>query len=220
MVCPNCKHELNPQARVCPTCGTPVPGAPTVVITPPMQGSPSSIRRQGVTAARVFTIIFTILAMAMNGGLIAFWFLESVTVTAPDSVASYSMYEICRDVAPYLTYIVVAACALSIIFCLFPLFKKFADKRIRFIIPKLMAIVCGACYAVPYVGTKLVKAISAAVKGGDVAHNNPFTTICFWLFVLLIVMGELTSRNRYLVQRGRADTLRSQLEAYGIKPEV
>ena len=67
MVCPNCKHELNPLARVCPTCGTPVagtPGAPAAVTA--TAGQERAPKKLGVTAARVFTILFCLLAVALS----------------------------------------------------------------------------------------------------------------------------------------------------------
>lgn len=227
MVCPNCKHELNPLARVCPTCGTPVPGAQPAAAggqTVPAGPMPAP-RKSYVNAWRVFTVILCIVAIAMNGALIAFWFLESIRVTggvAENSAASvtlYSLYEICRKPAPYMTYIVVGACAISIVALIFPLFRKPAARR-RFFVPKLMAVVCAVCYAVPYFVARMAYSIQAMLDGGKVDHSNPFTTICFGLLIVLFVAGELTSRNRYVVQRTQIGDLQAQLKAAGIKPNV
>ncbi len=226
MVCPNCKHELNPQARVCPTCGTPVPGArvPTVVIAPPGQdGAAPSKKKRRPTAARVFTVLFCLVAMAASCALVAFWFLPSIRVTndkAAASVTLYSMFDITRKSAPYLTYALIAECIVSVVFCMIPLFKKFADRRQTLVVPKLMCLLNAACYAVPYVVSKVVLQVNAFLKGGTVDHRNPFTAICLGLFLLLWLTSELTIRNRHLVQRRRIEALQDQLNAYGIKPNV
>ena len=228
MVCPNCKHELNPLARVCPTCGTPVPGAqpaaPAAAAAP--AGPMPAPRKSYVNAWRVFTVILCLVAIAMNGLLIACWFWEAIRVTggvADNSAASvtfYSLYEICRKPAPYLTYIVVGACVVSIIALIIPLFKKFANRRRRFFVPKLMAVLCAVCYAVPYFVARIAYSIQAMLDGGKVDHSNPFTTICFGLLIVLFVAGELTIRNRYVVQRTQIEDLQAQLKAAGIKPNV
>ena len=221
MVCPNCKHELNPLARVCPTCGTPVPGAPTVLVTPPGPKGTPVPRKKYVSAARVFAVIFCLVAVAANGALVAFWFLPAIQVTdnaAHGSVSLFSMYALCRDAAPYLTYAVIAACVVSAIFCLIPLFSYFANKRCMMIIPKLMALVCAACYAIPYTVSRVVHGVMVVTGGGEVRHDNPFTALCLGLIVLLYIIGGLTSRNRFLVQRRRIETLEDQLGSYGIRP--
>ena len=229
MVCPNCKHELNPQARVCPTCGTPVPGArpvPTVVVTPPVQGGPAPepLRKKNkVTASRVFIVLFCLVAMAANGALIAFWFLPSIRVTndtASASVTLYSMFDICRGPAPYLTYALIAECIISIVFCMVPLFKKYANRRRMLIIPKLMCILSAACYATPYLVARMVLQVNAFLKGGRVSHCNPFTAICLGLFLLLWLTSELTIHNRRLYHERQIEALRDQLNSYGIKPNV
>ena len=228
MVCSNCKHELNPQARVCPTCGTPVPGArvPTVVVAPPVQGGPAPVplrKKNKVTAARVFTVLFCLLAMAANGALIAFWFLPSIQVTGGTGSASitlYSMFELCRETAPYLTYALIAECIVSIVFCMIPLFKKFANRRQTLVVPKLMCILSAACYATPYLVSRMVLQINAFLKGGQVSHVNPFTLICLGMFLLLWLTSELTIRNRHLIQKRRIEALEDQLNAYGIRPNI
>lgn len=226
MVCPNCKHELNPQARVCPTCGTPVPGArvPTVVISPPNQDDALPVKKKNkVTAARVFVVLFCLVAMIANGALIAFWFLPSIRATNDASGASitlYSMFEICRGPAPYLTYALIAECIVSIVFCMIPLFKNFANRRQTLIIPKLMCILSAACYATPYVVARIVPQVNAFLKGGQVSHCNPFTAICLVLFLLLWITGELTIRNRRLHYERQIEALKDQLNSYGIKPDI
>ncbi len=225
MVCSNCKHELNPLARVCPTCGTPVPGAQPAVPGVPTGPMPTP-RKSYVNAWRVFAVIFCVLAILLNGALIAFWFWESIRVTggvaegSAASVTFYSMYEICRQTAPFITYIVVAACAISIIALIIPLFRKFANRRRRFLVPKLMAVVCAVCYAVPYTVARIAYSIQAMLDGGKVDHSNPFTTICLALLIVLFIAGELTIRNRHVVQRTQIADLQAQLKAAGIKPNV
>ena len=221
MVCPNCKHELNPQARVCPTCGTPVPGAPTVVVTPPGPKGGPAPKKKYVSAARVFTIIFCLLAVAMNGALIAFWFLPAIQVTdntAPASVTLFSMHALCHDAVPYLTYAIIALSVISAIFCILPLLKYFANRRCMMIVPKIATVLCAVCYAIPYTVSRVVHSVMVMTGGGKVQHDNPFTTICFGLIILLYIIGGLTSRNRYLVQRRRIETLEDQLNSYGIHP--
>ena len=226
MVCSNCKHELNPLARVCPTCGTPVPGAssvPTVVVAPPVQGGPPPKKKNPLTAARVFVVLFCLLAIAANGALIAFWFLPSIQVTSNTSASSitlYSMFDLCRDIAPYLTYALLAECIISIVFCMIPLFKKFANRRQMLIIPKLMCILSAGCYATPYLVTRMVLQIDAFLKGGKISHCNPFTAICLGLFLLLWLTSELTIRNRRLYHERQIEALKAQLASYGIKPDV
>lgn len=226
MVCPNCKHELNPQARVCPTCGTPVvaaPGVPTVVIAPPIQSGQTPRKKNKITAARVFVVLFCLVAIAANGALVAFWFLPSIQVTSQTSASSvtlYSMFEICRKPAPYLTYALIAECVVSIVFCMIPLFKKFANKRQMLIIPKLMCLLSAACYATPYLAASMALRVKAAVKGGEVCHSNPFTAICLGLFLLLWLISELTIRNRRLYNERKIKILKEQLTSYGIKPDV
>ena len=221
MVCPNCKHELNSQARVCPTCGTPVPGAPTVVVTPPGPRGAVVPRKKYVSAARVFTVIFCLVAVAAFGAMIAFWFLPAIQVTdnkSPASVTLFSMHALCRNAVPYLTYAIIAFGVVGALFCLLPLFKCFANKRCIMIVPKLMCVFSAVCYAVPYTVAQVARAVTAMTGGGKVQHSNPFTTICFGLLILLYVIGGLTSRNRFLVQRNRIETLEDQLGSYGIRP--
>ena len=229
MVCPNCKHELNPQARVCPTCGTPVPGArvPTVTVAPPNQGAAGPVKKKSkVTAARVFTILFCLIAMIANGALIAFWFLPSIRVVggvaegSANSITLYSMFDITRGAAPYLTYALIAECIISIVFCMIPLFRKFANRRQMLIVPKVMCLLSAACYATPYVVARIVLQVNALLKGGQVSHVNPFTAICLGLFLRLWLTSELTIRNRHLVQWRRIEALQDQLNSYGIKPNV
>ena len=225
MVCPNCKHEVHPLARVCPTCGTPIPGAasaPTVAVPPPAPRQDPAPKR-GVTGPRVFTIIFCVAAVILNGLLAWSWFLpaiRSVDNASPASATLYSMYGICLRSAPYLTYVVVALCVLSAIFCILPLFRHFADRRSRLWVPKLCAMLCALCYAVPYVGARTVLGIGVLVNGGSVSHCNPFTTICLALFILLYVTGEFTIWNRRLVNEHKIEDLQEQLSAHGIRPVV
>ncbi len=227
MVCSNCKHELNPLARVCPTCGTPVPGAlavPTVVVAPPSQGGRPPVKKDKLTATRVFIVLFCLLAIAANGALIAFWFLPSIQVTSAASASSitlYSMFELCRNAAPYLTYALIAECVVSIIFCMVPLFKKYANRRRPLIIPKLMTLLIAGCYATPYLVSSVYLKVKALLKGGQVAsHCNPFTLICLGLLILLYITGELTIRNRRLYHQRQIKILQDQLTSYGIKPDV
>lgn len=222
MVCPNCKHEVHPLARVCPTCGTPIPNAgpaPTVAVSPPAPRQ-DPVPQRGVTGPRVFTIIFCSAAMILNGLLAWSWFLPAIRAvdnTSPASITLYSMYEICRPV-PYLTYIVVALCVLSAVFCTLPLFGCFADRRSRLFIPKLSVILCALCYTLPYVGARAVLGIGVLINGGSVSHCNPFTIICLVLFILLFVAGEFTIWNRRLVNEHRIEDLRAQLTSHGIRP--
>ncbi len=223
MVCPNCKHEVNPLARVCPTCGTPLTSggpAPTVVIPAPVQEQALPPKR-GVTAARVFVIIFCLTAMALNAALAWSWFMPALrVVTRGGSTRFYSMYQLCRQDAPYLTYIVCALCFLSAVFCVIPLFKRYANRRCRLLLPKLMAILCAGCYAAPYLVARISKGVTAMINGGKVCHGNPFTAICLGLFLLLCLTAELTSYNRRLVTQHQIEDLRAQLTAHGIRPIV
>lgn len=232
MVCPNCKHEINPQARVCPTCGTPIPGAPpapTVVVQPVTNGappvSPAPRKKKKVTAARVFAVILLVLAVVMNGALVAFWFWPSITVTggvaegSANSVTLISMYDITWRAAPWLTIAVCVLCGLSAIFCIVPLFRGQSIKRKRLIIPKLAAILCALGYAIPYLVSSISYKINALLQGGDVSHNNPFTTICFWLFVAVCIAADLTVHHMDVIQRRQIQDLKDQLTAHGIQPE-
>lgn len=230
MVCPNCNHELNPFARVCPTCGTPISTTlpvPTVVIAPPAPGGlrkpPSKPRKKKkVTAARVFVVIFCLLAVVMNAALVAFWFLPSIRVTdnaSPSSVSLYSMYGLTWGIAPYLTVIICVLCAISAAFCMVPLFKKHSVKRKRLIIPKLMTILCAVCYAVPYLVVSLAKKIDALINGGAVSHQNFFTLICLCLFVLLCITAELTALHTSIIRKRQIEDLKAQLTEHGIQPE-
>lgn len=221
MVCPNCKHEVNPQARVCPTCGTPLVAgpAPTVVIAPPAQEAMPA--KRGVTAARVFVIIFCLVAVALNALLAWSWFLDAVKVTSRGgSVRTWSMYELCQSAAPYLTWIVCGLCFVSAVFCVIPLFKHYAARRCRLLIPKLTTILCAVCYAVPFTVVRIAKTAAAMVNGGDVSHSNPFTTICLALFILLCITAELSLLNRRQVHEHQIEDLRAQLNAHGIRPIV
>lgn len=223
MVCPNCKHEVHPLARVCPTCGTPLPNAgpaPTVAVPPPAARQ-DPIPKRGVTGPRVFVIIFCLIAVVLDGLLAWSWFLPAIRTvrsTSSASVTLYSMYGICRAAAPYLTYIVVGLCALSAVFCILPLFPYFANRRNRLWVPKLSAILCALCYDIPYVGARTVLGIGVLDNGGSVSHNNPFTVICLALFVLLIFTGEFTIWNRRLVNEHKIQDLREQLNSHGIRP--
>ncbi len=225
MVCPNCKHELNPLARVCPTCGAPVAGAtgvPVAVVAP--AGQEPAPKKLGVTAARVFTILFCLLAVALNAILIWAWFLPTVAVkspsaTDPSSLTLRSMFELCHHAAPWLTFTMIGLCVLNCVFCLLPLFKRFANKRCRMLIPKLLTTAVTGCYAAPFVRTDIVPGISRRIVGPEV-HANLFTGVCLALFVLLCVIAGLTSRNRYLVQHRRVDALREQLTALGVTPDA
>ena len=222
MVCPNCKHEINPLARVCPTCGTPVAGAgvaPTVVIPSP---APEALPpKRGVTAARVFVIIFCVLALLLNALLACAWFMPAIrVVTRGGSIRFYSMYQFCRDSAAYLTYIVCGLCFVSAVFCVIPLFRYFAARRCRLLIPKLATLLCAACYAVPYLAASIAQSVTAMVNGGDISHSNPFTGVCLGLFILLCVTSELSIYNRRLVNEHKIADLRAQLTAHGIRPIV
>ncbi len=220
MVCSNCKHELNPLARVCPTCGTPVPGAPAVLVQPPASRNMQKPRKY-ISAARVFVVILCILAVALNVALITFWFLPSVGVVddgSPASVTLFSLHNICRTTAPYLTYAIIAVCVVSALFCILPLFKSFADKRCVMLIPKIMTVFCAVSYVLPFI---VYDANSSALKitdSGILSQLNPFAVLCVALFVLLYVIGGLTSRNRFLIQRHRIEMLEDQLTSYGIRP--
>lgn len=221
MVCPNCKHEVNPQARVCPTCGTPLAAgpAPTVVIPPPAQEAMPA--KRGVTAARVFVILFCLAAVVLNGLLAWSWFLDAVRVTSRGgSIRTYSMYRLCQGAAPYLTWIVCGLCFLSAVFCVIPLFRHYADRRCRLLVPKLTTLLCAGCYAVPFTVVSVAKAAAAIVNGGDISHSNPFTTICLALLVLLYITSELSLLNRRKVNEHRIEDLRAQLTAHGIRPIV
>ena len=221
MVCPNCKHEVNSLARVCPTCGTQLVAGPvpTVVIPPPAQEALPA--KRGVTAARVFVIIFCLAAVGLNGLLAWSWFLSAVEVVSKGgSVRTYSMYQLCSSAAPYLTWIVCGLCFVSAVFCVIPLFKHYADRRTRLLAPKLATILCAVCYAVPYTVVSVAKVVTAVINGGDVSHSNPFTTICLALFILLCVTAELSAYNRRLVNEHRIEDLRAQLTAHGIRPIV
>lgn len=227
MVCPNCKHELNPLARVCPTCGTPVPGAqpaPVVAVDPLRYADARPDKKLSlVTGWRVFAVIFTILAMAANVSLVVFWFVQSVPVTADKSAASFtlvSMHEVCRDFAPYLTVILISLCVVSIVFLILPLLKRFSQVRYRYVVPKLAALLCAGCYAVPYVYSAFARSLEAVLDGGTVDHSNPFTTICLGLFVGLILAGEFSSRHRFVVQRRKIEALQDQISAVGLPPVV
>ena len=222
MVCPNCKHELNPLARVCPTCGTPVagtPGAPVAVVAPPVQSQPA--KKPVVTAARVFEVLFCLVAVALNGVLIWAWYLPTVAVKSPspDSLNFRSMFELCHRAAPWLTFTLIGLCALSCIFCLIPLFKRFANRRCRLLMPKLLALLTAGCYIVPFVCADVVPGISRRIIGYE-AHINLFTIVCAALFVLLCITAGLSSRNRYLVQRRQIEALRDQLTSLGVRPGV
>lgn len=222
MVCPNCKHEVNPQARVCPTCGTPLVAGPvpTVVVPPPVQDQALPAKR-GVTAARVFVIIFCLAAVVLNGLLAWSWFLSAVEVVSKGgSVRIYSMYQLCHDAAPYLTWIVCGLCFVSAVFCVIPLFKHYANRRSRLLVPKLATLLCAVCYAVPYTVMSIAKTVTALVNGGDISHCNPFTTICLALLILLYVTSELSILNRRLVHEHQLEDLRAQLTAHGIRPIV
>lgn len=218
MICPNCKHELNPQARVCPTCGTPVSGAPTVVIAPPPQAQEPPEKR-GVTGPRVFVIIFCLLAAVANGLMAWSWFLPAIRVTAKNGVVKlYSMYQICYDIAPYMTYILCALCAISFIFCLLPLLPYYANRRSRLFIPKLMCVLSAVCYALPYWAASIAHNVNVLINGGTVSHSNPFTTLCLVLFILLCLASEFTIWNRRLVHEHRIEDLEQQLRSHGIPP--
>lgn len=222
MVCPNCKHELNPLARVCPTCGTPVagaPGAPTVVIAP--AGQDRAPKKIGVTAARVFTVLFCLLAIALNAIIIWAWYLPTVAVYGggPSSLTLKSMFELCHHAAPWLTFTLIGLCVLSCIFCLIPLFKQCANKRCRMLVPKVLAILTAGCYIAPFVREDIVPGISRRITGCE-AHINLFTIACAALFLVLCITAGLSSRNRYLVQKRQVEMLRDQLTSLGVKPEV
>ena len=221
MVCPNCKHEVNPQARVCPTCGTPLVAgpAPTVVIPPPAQEAMPA--KRGVTAARVFVIIFCLAAVVLNALLAWSWFIPAVRVTSRGgSVRMWSMYRLCQSAAPYLTWIVCGLCFVSAAFCVIPLFKRYAARRSRLLVPKLMTLLCAVCYAVPYTATSVAKTVTTLINGGSVCHCNPFTAICLALFILLCITAELSLLNRRQVYEHRIEDLRAQLTAHGIRPIV
>ena len=222
MVCPNCKHEVNPQARVCPTCGTQLTAGPVpTVVIPPLVQEQALPPKRGVTAARVFVIIFCLVAVALNALMAWAWFLDAVKVTSRGgSVRTYSMFQLCRDAAPYLTWIVCGLCFVSAVFCVLPLFKRFADRRSRLLIPKLATLLCAVCYAVPHTVASVVENVNALINGGRVCHSNPFTTICLALFILLCVTAELSICNRRLVNEHRVEDLRAQLTAHGIRPIV
>ncbi len=249
MICNNCGKDIPDDARVCPVCGrlTSVVTAyvqprPTITITPPMQDAPPQpahppkpaqpvrpprpsqpVKKQKPTAARVFVVIFTVAAVLAEMGLIFLWFWPSILVTdagSADSVTLYSMHALCRASVPYMSYILCGLCTVEALFTLTPLLRKFAERRRRLLIPKLMTILIGACYAIPYLIPGIADDISALVGGGRICHNNPFTTACFWLFVLLCVISELTIRNMRLVYERKLDTLRTQLSACGIPPNA
>ena len=225
MVCPNCKHELNPLARVCPTCGAPVagaPGVPVAVVAP--AGQAPAPKKLGVTAARVFTILFCLLAVALNAILIWAWFLPTVAVkspsaTDPNSLTLRSMFELCHHAAPWLTFTLIGLCVLNAVLCLLPLFKRFANRRCRMLLPKLLTLAAAGCYIAPFVRFDIVPGIGRRIIGLE-AHANLFTGACLALFVLLCVIAGLTSRNRYLVQRRKIEALRGQLSALGVKPDA
>ena len=219
MVCSNCKHELNPLARVCPTCGTPAPGAtpaPAAMVQPPV---PEALPpKRGVTAARVFVVIFCVMAVVLNALLAASWFIPAVRVTTRGgSIRTYSMYQLCQG-ASYLTWTVCALCFLSAVFCVIPLFRHYAARRCRLLIPKLMALLCAGCYAAPYLVVSIAKTVTGLVNGGEIDHSNPFTSICLGLFILLCVTSELSILNRRLVSKHQIEDLRAQLTAHGIRP--
>ena len=221
MVCPNCKHEVNSLARVCPTCGAQLTAgpAPTVVVQPLAQDQAPP--KRGVTAARVFVILFCLASVVLNGLMVWSWFLTAVRVTSRGgSVRTWSMYRLCQSAAPYLTWIVCGLCLVSAVFCVIPLFKRYADRRSRLIVPKLMTVLCAVCYAVPYTVASIVESVHALINGGQVSHSNPFTTICLVLFILLCVTSELSILNRRKVYERRIEDLRAQLTAHGIRPVV
>lgn len=227
MVCPNCKHELNPQARVCPTCGTPVPGAPQipVVAVDPLRYADTQAAKKlsFVTGWRVFSVILTILAMAANVALAVLWFVDCIPITANRSGSALtliSMHEICRQFAPYLTVILICLCVASVIFLILPLLKSLSQKRYRYLVPKLTTLLTAGCYAVPYVCTTFSKGLNAALNGGRVSHCNLFTAICLGLFLTLILAGEFSSRHRYVVQQRKIEALQDQISAFGLPPVV
>ena len=216
MVCPNCKHELNPQARVCPTCGTPVPGAPIVVVTPPRQSNALPAPKQKkTTGARVFAVIFMLLAAAANAALAWLWFWPTVPVVdnaGPNSASFAKLSELAKAAAPWLTYVLIAACVLGVIFCLIPVFRKGGLRR-RLLIPKLMAVVSAGCYVA------LFTYYAAAPVACD-AHCNFFTAGWLGLAIVLFIGAELTIRDRHVIQNSRVQALEAQLASYGLEPEV
>ena len=228
MVCPNCKHELSPYARVCPTCGTPAPAVqpvPTVVIAPPAQApTPTKLpKKKKLTAARVFTVLFCLVAIAAACALVWAWFMPFIAVYSDafdgNSSTGMSMYALCVDNAPYITFVVIGLCAVCIGFCLIPLFKKFSAKRNRLLIPKIATLLCGACYAFPFVWPGIVPDINSKITGWQ-AHVNPFTCICLGLFLLLCITAELTIRHRTVTANREIEYLKAKLAANGIDPEA
>ena len=222
MVCPNCKHELNPLARVCPTCGTPVagtPGAPVAIVAP--AGQERTPKKIGVTAARVFTVLLCLVAVALNALIIWAWYLPTVSVFGggPASLTLKSMFELCHHAAPWLTFTLIGLCVLSCIFCLIPLFKRFANKRCRLLIPKVLAILTAGCYIAPFVCDDIVPGIARRITGYQ-AHINLFAICCAALFLVLCIAAGLSSRNRYLIQQRRIEALQDQLASLGVKPDV
>lgn len=236
MTCRKCGKEMPAGAAVCPACGASVvpevQPRPTVTVVPPyaqppVQPAPPKPvpapppRKRRPTGARVWVVILSVLSALLELGIIFLWFWPTIRVTDDTSAASVtllSMHSLCRDAAPYMSYIVPALCAVAALFTLAPLLRRYAEQRRRLWIPKLCTLLIAACYAVPYLVTRLAAAIASLTGGGRISHVNPFTAVCLALIILLWITSELTIRNMRLVLEHRAEDLRAQLLAYDIQP--
>ena len=220
MVCPKCNHELNPLARVCPTCGMPIPatlGEAAVVITPEKLASASVRKKRGPTTARVCTVILCVLAAILSGVVAWLWFVPVIPmvgepVNPGDSATFMSMMGRTYGVMPYLTYGVVALSAICAISCLLVLRKKSAGKRRRLLIPKLAVIAIGAAYVLSFLWVNVFDIRIAGLQ----SHLNPFTIAVVALFVLLCIAAELTIANRRKLQDWEIEDLKDRFTALGI----
>lgn len=226
MVCPKCKHELNPLARVCPTCGMPIPATLTeaaIVITPETLAAAEIRKKRGATTARVFTVVFCVLAAVLSVVAAWLWFVPSLTVYAAEPVAASvsfsSMFELTYGAVPWLTYAALALCVVCAVSCLVALGKKSAGKRRRLLIPKLAVLGAAACYAAAFAWPDLVPGIWDAITGWE-AHINFFTIALAALLVLLFIASELTISNRRKLQEWELEDLKEYIIALGIPLEA
>lgn len=236
MTCRKCGKEVPAGAAVCPACGTSVvpdvAPRPTVTVVPPAAEippvrpvpppAPVPPEKRRPTAARIFVILFTVLAIMTELGLAVLWFWPAIPVTdhyGYNSLTLWSMHAMCREAAPYFSYILPVLCAAAALFTLAPLLHKFAEKRKRLPIPKLCTVLIAACYALPYLISPIADSMAAVIGGGTVSHINPFTAACLALFILLYVVSDLTVCNMRLVMEHRIEDLRAQLRSCNIQPK-
>ena len=238
MICKNCGKELPEGAQTCPYCGEAVNAAPavqprptvTVIAPAPQEEPPKQPKQQKApkprrskmpTAARVFTVILSLLAVGLNISLTVLWFLPSIPGTAthdPNSMTLYSLRELCMPFAPWLSITVALLCAVSAIFCLAPLFPALLGRRKALFVPKVLTVLCGACYAVLFVYPTLAEKMAAQLGGERLYHSNLYTVGCLVLFVLLFIISELTIADMRAVYEGQIERLEKQLRDNGIEP--